>query len=213
MTRDEETWQLVRAVDRMELVAPRSTGALRLSLSLRQGAMARRLAGARPSDALPRAIGLHRRAPPTVFDATAGLARDAMVLARLGCQVTAVERVPVLAFLVHEAARSASFAARLSVLVGDARDLLPKAAPPPQVVYLDPMFEHDSSAQVKQEMQVCRLLAGGADDAGELFAIARQIASQRVVVKRHARQDPLAEPRSFVIDGERVRFDVYLTAP
>lgn len=213
MTRDEETWQLVRAVDRMELVAPRSAGALRLSIDLRSGAMARRLAGARPGDALPRAIGLHRRAPPTVFDATAGLARDAMVLARLGCHVTAVERVPALALLVQDAVRSTSFAARLQVLAGDARELLPQATPPPQVVYLDPMFEHDSAAQVKKEMQVCRLLAGGADDAGELLAVARRVATQRVVVKRHAHQAPLAEARSFGIDGERVRFDVYLTAP
>lgn len=211
LTRDEETWQLVRSADRMSLCAPASLGGMQLDLSLRGGSLAKRLSSARPADALPRAVGLHRRIAPDVIDATAGLARDAMTLARLGCRVVSIERVPALAFLVHDATATASFAARLTVRVGDARDLLPTVTPAPQVVYLDPMFEHEGAAQVKKEMQICRLLAGPADDAAALLATARLVATERVVVKRHARQAPLADGVAFAIDGERVRFDVYLS--
>jgi hypothetical protein len=46
-----------------------------------------------------------------------------------------------------------------------------------------------------------------------LFAAARAAARERVVVKRDAKAPPLAPGPSFAVDGERVRFDVYLAPP
>lgn len=74
------------------------------------------------------------------------------------------------------------------------------------------MFDDTGSAQAK-EMQACRALASPADDAEDLLRAARQVARQRVVVKRHPHLPPIAPDVSFRVDGNRVRFDVYLTGP
>jgi 16S rRNA (guanine1516-N2)-methyltransferase len=209
--RDPRTWQLVRDSEGLWLCAPGPRG-LRLNLRLDRGPLAHRLRTARRTDPLPRAIGLPRRtAPPTVVDATAGTCRDALVLAHLGCRVTAIERVRALAALVADAV-AAHGVARLLVVAADAAawlDALPRADAP-DVICLDPMFESTGTAQVGKEMQICRALAGDAADAVELLAAARRVAADRVVVKRHVRGPPLADDVSFVVPGRRVRFDVYL---
>jgi 16S rRNA (guanine1516-N2)-methyltransferase len=212
-TRDEAAWQLVRHANVLQLCAPAAKGPMVLELSATRGPLATRLRSARRSEPLPRAIGLPRRqTPPFVIDATAGLCRDAMVLAHLGCRVVAIERLPALAMFTHAAIAASLLAGRLEVVCGDAVGLLGElaATDAPDVVYLDPMFDSPGRAQVKKEMQICRALAGAPDDAGILFATARRVARERVVVKRHAHQAPLADDVSFTVQGERVRFDVYL---
>jgi 16S rRNA (guanine1516-N2)-methyltransferase len=184
-----------------------------LELSTRRGPLAQRLRSARKTDALPRALGMPRRpTPPTVVDATAGLCRDAMVLARLGCQVTAIERIPALAMLAAALLEGSELGTRLTIQTGDAEVWLAGLSPEqaPAVVYLDPMFAEGGKAQVKKDMQICRALAGPPDDLTGLFAVAKSVATERVVVKRHPDLPPLAPGVSFTVDGERVRFDVYL---
>ncbi|HEX5053392.1 MAG TPA: class I SAM-dependent methyltransferase [Planctomycetota bacterium] len=211
--RDPTTWQLVRTAFRIRLESPAGPDALAVELDLRSGGLARRLRSSRRDEPLPRAIGLNARRPaPTVVDATAGLCRDAMVLAQLGCRVTAIERIPALAFLVDDALATAAFAGELRVLTADAtawlRELPAEAAP--DVVYLDPRFATTGRAQVKKEMQACRALAGAPDDTAALFAAARAVARERVVVKRHHDLPPLGPDVAFRVAGERVRFDVHL---
>ncbi len=214
--RDEASWQLVRAPDRMQLCAPAGRDAVCIELDVANGPLARRVRGARADEPLPRACGLHRRAaPPTVVDATAGLCRDAMVLAQLGCTVLAIERVAALAFLAAEAVARSWLAPRLEVVHGDSVELLRAlpAARRPDVVLIDPMYASAGRAQVKKEMQVCRALAGPPRGEHELLQAARAIARERVVVKRDRTAAALAPGVSFVVAGERVRFDVYLRAP
>lgn len=211
--RDPSVWQLVAGPLGWTLRAPESLGAMALELGASRGALAQRLRSARRTDPLPRSLGLHRAAvAPTVVDATAGLCRDSMVLAGMGCVVTALERVPALALLAMDAVRNAGLADRLQVLATDAvawLDALPTPARP-AIVYLDPMFGEAGKAQVKKDMQVCRALAGPPDDPTALFAAARAAARERVVVKRHPDEAELAPGVSFQVAGERVRFDVYL---
>ena len=52
---------------------------------------------------LARAVGLRQGRSPEVLDVTAGLGRDAFVLASLGCQVVLLERSPVIAALLFDA--------------------------------------------------------------------------------------------------------------
>lgn len=212
---DPDRWHLIRSADRITLRAPRACQSLALTPSLHEGPLARRLRTVRRSDELPRACGLHRPgAQPRIVDATAGLGRDAMVLASLGCEVTAIERLPALAFLLADLVHGAPWQDHLTVVAADAAAwLAQQPAPVADVVYLDPMFATGGKAQVKKDMQVCRLLAGDPDDPTALFAAARAAASERVVVKRHHGSPPLAPAPSFAIAGERVRFDVYLAAP
>jgi len=88
---------------------------------------------------------------------------------------------------------------------------IPSPEDAPDVVYLDPMFPpKKKSALVKVEMRILRRLIGDDPDAGELFALARAVARQRVVVKRHRLADPLAPNPSHSHSDKTTRYDVYL---
>lgn len=168
---------------------------------------------------IARAVGVQAGARPSVVDATAGLGRDAFVLARLGCALTLFERQPLIAALLAdglERAREdpgvAAIVARMRLIEGDAiAGLACWAGPPPQVVYLDPMFpEREKSALVKKEMRLFRPFAGRDDDAPALLAAALALASHRVVVKRPRKASAIAGPApSHALVGKSSRFDVY----
>lgn len=211
-----DSWRLRRtAAGRLELCAPAASGGLSLELDATGGTLGRRLRSARSDQPLPRACGLHRRPASGVriVDATAGFGRDAALLARLGCAVLAVERIPVLALWIEELARAIGAPDRLEVRAGDAAAILRELAgdwAAPDVAYLDPMFATHGRAQVKKEMQMCRLLAGPPRDLAELVDAAFRTDAGRVVVKRHPHEAPLRAGPSHTVEGERVRFDVYL---
>jgi 16S rRNA (guanine1516-N2)-methyltransferase len=175
---------------------------------------------------LRRAVGF-KRPPWHVCDATAGLARDAFLLAAAGCTVTAIERSPIIAALVADGLNRAKWQAngvalaagveRLRLIVADSRAWLaetvsgPVCPGSPDVVYLDPMFPaRGRSALVKKEMRLCRRVAGDDADAGELLAAARRAAGSRVVVKRPLAAPPLGGEPAYAYRGTTIRYDVYL---
>jgi 16S rRNA (guanine1516-N2)-methyltransferase len=209
-----QQWQLSRTLmGALALRSPARDGALEITLDPTRGDLGRRLKSARPDQPLPRAVGLYRRdSAPFVVDATAGLGRDALLLARLGCRVLACERNPALCALVDDVAERCGLADRLTVRCADAVEVLQQMAEGdrPDVVYLDPMFEFTSQSQVKKEMQVLRLLADEPADTSRLLHAAFATATERVVVKRHPHLEPLRGQPAHTVDGERVRFDVYL---
>lgn len=209
-------WRLHVSLDRITIRPSHAKDGSPMHLETGRSKLGQRLLGARRDDPLPRACGLHRRpSPPKIVDATAGLGRDSLVLAHLGCQVDALEREPALAFVVHVLAATCGVGDRLTVHRVDACPWLAALGDEqrPDVVYLDPMFEEQGSAQVKKDMQICRLLAGPADAPEPLLAAARSAARERVVVKRHHGAKELAPGVSFTVPGERIRFDVYLRDP
>jgi 16S rRNA (guanine1516-N2)-methyltransferase len=169
---------------------------------------------------LGRAIG---RDAIDVIDATAGLGGDAMLLARMRCTVTAIERSAIVARLLEDGLRRAravaelaEAAARVCVVVGDAVDELRaigrKRAP--DAVYVDPMFppKRRSSALPPKSVQYLRRLVGDDADAAAIVAAARATGARRIVVKRPSRGPSLAGPPSFTIEGTLVRYDVYCGA-
>lgn len=214
--------RLVRVHGRLEL-HPDDSGPVCADFAA--PALRRRLLAAGPrSEPLVRAAGLRRGAPCRVLDATAGLGRDAFLLAWLGAQVLAVERQPVIAALLEDAlsrARAlpelAPAAARVSLTVADARQVLGGLAPGdrPEVVLLDPMFpDLRRTAAPRKELAALRRLLGDADDAAGLLPAALAVARRRVVVKRPAHAgalDGLAPHHS--LEGASTRFDVYLARP
>jgi len=184
-------------------------------------AAGRRRSGGVRAEGIARAVGL-ARGGGTVVDATAGLGRDAFVLAALGGVVTAVERCPVVAALLEDGLiRAVSdpdlgtiVPARLRLVVDDARTYLStlEGDGRPEVVVLDPMFPpRKKSARVKKEMQLFQVLVGPEPDAEELLAVARCTARRKVVVKRPVHAPPLAPDTSATHKGKTVRWDVYLT--
>jgi len=188
-----------------------------------KGSMQYRLRqGGGRNQALARAIGLKKRWEPVVIDATAGLGRDAFVMAYLGCQVHMIERSPILAALLEDGlqrAACAKFTAetvrnRIRFTWADSKDVLQKLGQDelPDIIYLDPMYPvRTKSSLVKKEMRILRELAGEDNDAAELLKIALGRTRNRVVVKRPRQAPPLNElSPSHAILGKTSRFDVYL---
>jgi len=173
---------------------------------------------------IAKAVGLKGGNNPRVVDATAGLGRDAFVLASLGCHVTMIERSAVVAALLEDGlARAADdldvggwIRERMHLIHADAvawMDSLDESDLP-DVVYLDPMFPHkQKSALVKKEMRLLQKLLGFDEDEAALLDAALRIARKRVVVKRPDFAHPLAQRKpSMAIKGKKHRFDVYVRA-
>ena len=184
------------------------------------GAVAhRRLFGGGNGQMIAKAVGIQPGVRPVVVDATAGLGRDAFVLARLGCAMTLIERHPLIAALLEDGLWRAladpvvgPTAAQMHLICANAIDVLRAwDGVPPQVIYLDPMFPHrDKSALVKKEMRLFRPLTGDDDDAPALLDAALALASHRVVVKRPRKSLAIAgEPPGYVLEGKSSRFDIF----
>lgn len=180
----------------------------------------RRFGGGR-GEAVAKAVGIKGEYLPSVFDATAGLGRDAFVLAALGCQATMFERHPVVSALLADGlARAytdleigAWTQARLALTYASSLSALVNYAEKPDVVYLDPMFPHrQKSALVKKEMRIFQSLVGSDDDADQLLLPARRLAKKRVVVKRPDYAPFLNnEKPTAAINTKNHRFDIYTT--
>ena len=184
------------------------------------GAVAHRFRfGGGRGQALPKAVGMKSGKTPSVVDATAGLGRDAFLLASLGAEVTLIERSPEMYRLLAEGmdrARNAGgevaeVIARMTLLHGDAKDLLPTLSP--EVVLVDPMHPpRKNSALVKKEMRLIREIVGTDQDAIALMQVALECASNRVVLKWPQKADPMAGIRapSHQITGKSTRYDVFM---
>lgn len=224
----ESPFALVLTAERLELLKrdEPKLGAVYVDLAGGAAAHRRKFGGGR-GQAIAKAVGLKGGVMPTVVDATAGLGRDAFVLASLGCKVQMVERHPVVAALLDDGLRRAQadseigewVTERMTLLHASSHDALEKlAADPafaaPDVVYLDPMYPHKKkSALVKKEMRVFQSLVGADNDADALLTLALSLATKRVVVKRPDYAEFLAgQQPSTSIETKKNRFDVYVKA-
>ena len=94
-----------------------------------EGAVAhRRKFGGGRSQSIAKAVGLKAGANPLVVDATAGLGRDAFVLASLGCRVVMLERSPVVAALLADGLTRAYADAEIGLWMQQRMTLLPGPA-------------------------------------------------------------------------------------
>lgn len=184
------------------------------------GAVAHRFRfGGGRGQALPKAVGMKGGKTPMVVDATAGLGRDAFLLASLGAEVTLIERSPDIHRLLEEGLARAREAGgdveevinRMTLLHGDARDLLSTLSP--EVVLVDPMHPpRRKTALVKNEMRLIREIVGEDEDSVKLMKEALATASRRVVLKWPQWADPMEgiRPASHQIVGKSTRYDVFM---
>jgi len=186
----------------------------------------RRQYGGGKNQPLPKACGLDKHPAWTVLDATAGLGKDAFVLASLGAQITLIEQHPALYGLLADAANRARQCADVSTIIkrmafihADASEYLSgisssnkKEELLPDVIYLDPMYPHrKKSAKIKKEMQVLQSLVGYSEQEKSLFDVALKTAQQRVVVKRPKSAEPLSDKKpSYTVGSVNTRYDVYV---
>jgi 16S rRNA (guanine1516-N2)-methyltransferase len=177
---------------------------------------------------LARAIGLKGGINPTIIDVTAGLGKDAFVLACLGAQIDLIERSPMLAALLkdgmdralHDPEITDIVTNRMNLIQADSIEWLSRLPPEqrPDVVYMDPMYPHrNKSALVKKEMRYLREIVGEDEDASQLLHAALSCAKRRVVVKRPRAapilDGPLLNHRKpdTAIESKNTRYDIYFT--
>jgi 16S rRNA (guanine1516-N2)-methyltransferase len=167
---------------------------------------------------IAKAVGLNKGVFPSVLDATAGLAQDSFVLASLGCDLTLLERSPIIAELIVSALRESQgteiqdITSRMNLKAVNAcawlNEQVGKVA---DVIYLDPMYPHrDKTALVKKEMRLFQTLVGESTDDAELLAAALQKARYRVVVKRPRKGETIqgTQPAHQIL-GKSCRYDIY----
>lgn len=198
--RADAEWVLRFADDRVELLGPGDAPGSGVAAATRRPVRTR---GQQP---LKRALGSGKR---RVLDATGGVGDDALLIHSMGHQVTVVERSPIAHALLAGAAIIGQLPFR--VLFGDARELVTRVDPAPEVVYLDPMFppKRRQSALARKAPRYLQQMVGSDTDSRELLAVARRVALDRVVVKRPDHAPPLAEDIRQRFSGKLVHYDVY----
>ena len=163
-----------------------------------------------------------------MLDVTAGLGRDAFVLASLGCKLTLLERNPIVYKLLEDGLQRAQTAAdsdpqldaivsRMQLLQEDCLqylDALSKEAldaNKPDIIYIDPMFPvRKKSAKVKKDMQALHKIVGTDEDSGQIIDKALSKARYRVVIKRPAHAGFLADTKpTYSLNGKSTRFDIF----
>lgn len=154
---------------------------------------------------------VNTRMHKTILDATGGLGRDAFMMAKAGCQVTLMEKNPIIHLLLQDGlARAQDLEAVQRMTLIHADSLTAISDHSPEVIYLDPMYPaRKKDALPKLEMQVFHALLGAEQNEQELLQVAIKHARKRVVVKRpiHA---PMILPTGLQFKGKTTRFDVYL---
>lgn len=184
----------------------------------------RRHYGGGKGQLIAKAVGVSSRFKPHVFDATAGLGKDAFVLASLGCSVTLMERSPIAFALLKDGLRRATEFAknadvellkilnRMTLKDGDSIPYLSAITEPiADVVYLDPMFpSRQKKSAVKKDMKAFHSVVGQDADNELLFNSAENKAIYRIAVKRprHAPQISATTP-TYSLEGKSSRYDMY----
>ncbi|MQT29465.1 SAM-dependent methyltransferase [Pseudomonas sp. FSL R10-1350] len=202
----------------LQQLGPDAPGPVRVDF-VEGGAAHRRLFGGGTGQMIAKAVGIQQGVRPRVLDATAGLGKDAFVLASLGCEMSLIERQPLIGALLEDGlARGlddfevAPIVSRMHLLKGNSIEVMRNwEGEPPQVIYLDPMFPHrEKTALVKKEMRLFRPLVGDDNDAPALLEAALALATHRVVVKRPRKAPCIVGPKpSHALDGKSSRYDIY----
>ena len=214
---------LVKTPERLELRKLDEPKLRAIAVNFVDGTMThRRKFGGGRGEAVAKAVGIKGDYLPTVIDATAGLGRDAFVLAAIGCKVQLIERNPVVSALLEDGLKRAYLDPEIGEFMQSRMVLLPfhtlseyvaAHVDTVDVVYFDPMFPHkQKSALVNKEMRVFQHLVGADLDSDDFFQPAKQVARKRVVVKRPDYAPFIADQKpDFSQTTKNHRFDVYLS--
>ena len=168
---------------------------------------------------IAKAVGLKGSVLPSVLDATAGLGKDAYLLASMGCELAMLERSPIVYKLLVDgieraAKESQTIRQRIARMHLRNDDFLQSEGVMDKydVVYLDPMFPvRSKSAKVKKEMFALQKLLGSDDESLDWLGKARTLAKKRIVVKRAKLSSFLGGEKpdiNFKVSSSR--YDVYL---
>ncbi len=169
------------------------------------------------NEMLIKAVGANRT--HTILDMTAGLGKDAFILAAFGCEVYLKERSKVLYLMIQDGLRRASqdpdlqpIIARMHLLYGDSCQGF-DGGPHFDAAVIDPMFPaKKKSALASGEMQMLQSYIGGNVSPEKLLLKAFDMGIPRIAVKRALRDTTPYSDRSVVysLKGRSSRFDVFM---
>lgn len=160
---------------------------------------------------LAKAVGVKGPYRPKVLDLTAGMLGDTLLLLSFGCEVWAVERHPVIRFLISSAMQNSQHprVKNLHFLESDAETVL-NHPPSVDVIYFDPMFEDaNEKTSPRKEMRIFRNIVGKDEDAIRVFNRALRLKPKRLVVKRPRQSVHLGERPANEYIGKSTRYDAY----
>ena len=160
------------------------------------------------------ALGCSNPGMIIVWDLTAGLGKDALLIASYGYHVTMVEQNPVLATILYYALQNNFLPnKRLKIVYANSIDFIANSSESPNIVYLDPMFKDNKSAKAKKDMQIIQYLTHNEieDQSQELFESAYAKVLNKLVIKRDNKQANLViSPKpSYAKLGKTIRYDIY----
>jgi 16S rRNA (guanine1516-N2)-methyltransferase len=219
--------QLQVTAERIQLVTQDEQGEHSLFVQFDSGPLFYRIKkGVGKNEDLSRACGLKSiKGKVHILDVTAGLGRDAFVLASLGAVVHLVERSAIMITLLEDGLARAKKNIEIASIVnenmhlslGEALSVLEhlEKVEYPDVIYIDPMFDRNAKKALnKIEMRTIRAIVGEDLDAERVLQSALTRARKRVVVKRMRQAETLQGPSpNFMVKGKSCRYDIYLTDP
>lgn len=167
--------------------------------------------------ALAQALG---RKTKTIVDATTGWGQDSLHIFRMGYNLRCIERSPIMFELLNDGFKrlaQTEWVRNLDIqlpdlISGNAIDVLASLEIKPECIYIDPMFppKRKKSALAKKSMTILRDLLGDDEDKEQLFEMAMQVATKRVVVKSPDYAEPIAGKPNESFSGKLLRYDMYL---
>lgn len=158
------------------------------------------------NEPLAKACGLLKKRDQEVLDATCGTGKDALLLSAFGAKVTAVERNPLIYFLLLDAVRI--FPVPIIFLYGDSLRLIEDFKN--HTIYYDPMYPaKKKDALPRKEMQIFKEVIGPDLDSDHFLAECLRIKKGRLVVKRPLASPPLNGLLVHSYKGKSTRYDLY----
>jgi 16S rRNA (guanine1516-N2)-methyltransferase len=160
-----------------------------------------------------RAIGIKGSFKPKVLDLTGGLLGDSLLFLAAGCEVTAIERNPVVAFLIESALKNARhpLLENFHFQAGESAKILSQR-PQVDVIFFDPMFEDaNQKSAPKKEMRIFRNLLSGDTDAEAVLSLSLASGVKRIVVKRPRLSQTLGSGSPLRMEGKSTRYDIYFS--
>lgn len=174
---------------------------------------------------LAKAVGLNKHEPMHVLDATAGLGRDAFILASMGCRISMLEQSAVIYSLLFDGIKRSENAEdlELSSIIQNMSlhhanayewfdEIIQGDKTKPDVIYLDPMFPpRNKNANVKKDIGLLQEILGFDETSDSLIEVAKNCARHRVVVKKPgSRVSKGSTKPSFVVPGKTAHFEVFV---
>ena len=184
---DNFDFLLIRTKNHLELRQKANSSSVLVIDFLEKSLVHRKKHASLNNEAIARAVGLKTNKNLNIIDATAGLGKDAFILASLGANITLLERSSIIAALLEDALTRAKDKVNMTLVKEDAITFLNNCSlkNQPDVIYLDPMFPPKiKSALVKKDIKMLQTLLGTDQDEDKLLIAALDCAKSRVVLKR-----------------------------